>query len=159
MEFNGRKGENMCKVSCDICKFSSPHDYVPNHYYCNKGLFFNDREPRSNCEDGEINDWKYKDKYAISYTMSQFKETVSKINELRNNEKMMMENFEESTCELSEIFHYILEAELEGRKQICLTVSICPELYAKELKSMGFEIEENRNDFNNTICGYYIKWK
>ena len=50
----------MCKVSCDICKFSSPHDYVPNHYYCNKGLFFNDREPRSNCEYGEIDDWKSK---------------------------------------------------------------------------------------------------
>lgn len=79
----------MCKVSCDICKFSSPHDYVPNHYYCNKGLFFNDRESRGNCEDGEINDWKYKDKYGISYTMSQFKETVSKINELRNNEKKL----------------------------------------------------------------------
>lgn len=42
----------MYRVSCDICKFSSPHDYVPNHYYCNKGLFFNDREPRRNCEDG-----------------------------------------------------------------------------------------------------------
>lgn len=151
------KEKTMCKVSCDICKFSSPHDYVPNHYYCNKGLFFNDREPRSNCEDGEINDWKYKDKYGSSYTMSQFKETVSKINELRNNEKMMVENFEKSTCELSEIFHYILEAELEGQKQICLTVSTCPELYAKELKGMGFEIEENRNDFN-TLCGYYIKW-
>ena len=34
----------------------------------------------------------------------------------------------------------------------------CPELYAKELKGMGFEIEENRNNFN-TLCGYYIKWK
>ena len=148
----------MCKVSCDICKFSSLHDYVPNHYYCNKGLFFGDKEPRSNCKDGEINDWKYKNKYEISYTMAQFKETVSKINELRNNEKMIMENFEKSTCELSEVFHYILKAELEGRKEICLTVSTCPELYAKELKGMGFEIEENRNYFN-TLCGYYIKWK
>lgn len=50
----------------------------------------------------------------------------------------MMESFEKSTCELSEIFHYILEAELGGRKQICLTASTCPELYAKELKGMGF---------------------
>ena len=69
-----------------------------------------------------------------------------------------MENFEKSTCELSEIFHYILEYELEGRKQIYLTVKTCPELYAKELEGMGFEIEENRNAFD-TICGYYIRWK
>ena len=148
----------MCKVSCDICKFSSPHDYVPNHYYCNKGLFFNDREPRNNCKDGEINDWDYKNKYGISYTMSQFKETISKINELRNHEKMIMENFEKSTCELSEVFHYILDAELEGRKQICLTICTCPESYAKKLEEMGFEIEEYRYGFN-TLFGYYIKWK
>lgn len=49
--------------SCDICRFSSPHDYVPNHYYCNKGLFFNDREPRSNCEKGEIVGRMYERKY------------------------------------------------------------------------------------------------
>ena len=69
-----------------------------------------------------------------------------------------MENFEKSTCELSEVFHYIMKAELEERKQICLTVSTCPELYAKELKGMGFEIEENRN-VANILCGYYIRWK
>ena len=94
----------------------------------------------------------------MSNTMSQFKETISKINELRNREKMIMENFEKSTCELSEIFHYILEAELEGRKQVCLTVNTCPELYAKELEGMSFEIEEERNSFN-TLCGYYIRWE
>ena len=69
-----------------------------------------------------------------------------------------MENFEKATCELSEIFHYILEAELNGRKQIHLTVDTCPELYTKELKGMGFVIEENRTNFN-TIYGYFIKWK
>lgn len=148
----------MCKVSCDICKFSNPHDYVPNHYYCSKGLFFSDREPMENCKDGEIDDWAYKNKYGVSYTISQFKETVSKINDLRNKEKMVREYFEKSTCELSEIFHYILEAELDGRKQIHLTVNTCSELYAKELKDMGFDIEEDRNVFD-TICGYYIGWK
>ena len=51
------------KCSCDICKFSSIHDYVPNHYYCNKGCFFNDREPISNCEKGEIVGWMYEEKY------------------------------------------------------------------------------------------------
>ena len=53
--------------SCDICKFSSLHDYVPNHYYCNKGLFFNDRDSVSNCEDGEIDANAYEYKYGIPY--------------------------------------------------------------------------------------------
>ena len=94
----------------------------------------------------------------MSNTMLQFKETISEINKIRNQEKLITENFEKSTCELSEVFHYILNAELEGRKQICLTVNTCPELYAKKLKDMGFEIEENRNYFN-ILFGYYIKWK
>ena len=148
----------MFSVSCDICKLGIPHDYVPNHYYCGKDLFFNDKEPRTACEKGEIDDSAYKRKYGTSYTMMQFKETVSKINELRKNEKLILESFQKSTCELSEVFHYILNAELEGRKQTCLTVQTCPELYAKELEGMGFEIEEDRNAFN-TVCGYYIRWK
>lgn len=148
----------MCNISCDICKFGSPHDYVPNHYYCNKGLFFNDKEPRSNCKEGEIDNWSYKNKYGVSYTMFQFYETVNKIKELKNREKMITENFEKSTCELSEVFRYIVRAELEERKQVCLTVETCPELYAKELKGMGFDVEENRNVFG-ALCGYYIKWK
>lgn len=94
----------------------------------------------------------------MSNTMSQFKETVFKIEELRTREKMIIENFKKSTCELSEVFHYILNAELKGRKQICLGLNTCPELYAKELKGMGFEIEENRN-IANTLCGYCIRWK
>ena len=150
--------EEMFSVSCDICKSGIPHDYVPNHYYCGKDLFFNDKEPRTACEKGEIDDSAYKRKYGTSYTMMQFKETVSKINELRKNEKLILESFQKSTCELSEVFHYILNAELEGRKQTCLTVQTCPELYAKELEGMGFEIEEDRNAFN-TVCGYYIQWK
>ena len=61
------------------------------------------------------------------------------------------------TCELSECFHWILKAALEEKNNCCLTIETCPELYAKALKGMGFEIEENRNDFH-TLCGYYIKW-
>lgn len=94
----------------------------------------------------------------MSNTMIQFKDTISEINNLRNKEKLLIEKFEKSTCELGECFHWILKAALEGRNQVCLTVNTCPELYAKELKGMGFEIEENRNAFN-TLCGYYIKWK
>ena len=94
----------------------------------------------------------------MSNTMLQFKETISEINRIRNQEKMITEKFKKSTCELSECFHWILKAALEGRSNCCLTVKTCPELYAKELKGMGFEIEENRNNFN-TLCGYYIRWK
>ena len=71
---------------------------------------------------------------------------------------MIIENFEKSTGELAECFHWILEAELEGRKSCCLAANTCPELYANELQEMGFEIEESRNAFN-TLRGYYIKWK
>lgn len=147
----------MCKVSCDICKFGVPHDYVPNHYYCNKNLFFNDRTPRSNCEEGEIDDRAYKYKYGVSYTMSQFNATVAEIKEMRNREKVIVENFEKSTCELAECFHWILKAALEGKKHCCLIVNICPELYAKKLKEMGFEVEEKRN-IVGTLCGYDISW-
>ena len=93
----------------------------------------------------------------MSNTMLQFKETISEINKIRNREKMITENFEKSTCELSECFHYILKAALEGRNSCCLTVNTCPELYAKELQGMGFEIKEKRN-VANTLCGYDITW-
>lgn len=61
---------NKDNCSCDICKFSTMHDYVPNHYYCNKDEFFNDRRPRSNCDVGEISNWKYKRKYGVDYVGS-----------------------------------------------------------------------------------------
>lgn len=93
----------------------------------------------------------------MSHTMLQFKETISEINKIRNQEKLIAENFEKSTCELSECFHWILKAALEGRNSCCLTIEICPELYAKALNDMGFEIKENRND-SNTLRGYYIRW-
>lgn len=101
-------------------------------------MFFNDREPRSNCEDGKIDDWSYKNKHGVSYTMSQFNETISKIKELRSREKLIMENFEKSTCELSEVFNYIIKAELEGRKHVCLAADTCSELYAKKIEKNGF---------------------
>lgn len=94
----------------------------------------------------------------MSNTMLQFKETISEINKIRNQEKLITENFEKSTCELSECFHWILKAALEGKNKCYLTIATCPELYAKALKDMGFEIKENRNVFY-TLCGYDIKWK
>ncbi len=48
----------MRRVSCDVCKFATMHDYVPNHYYCGKRLFIDDGEPRSNCEE-KIDKYKF----------------------------------------------------------------------------------------------------
>ena len=93
----------------------------------------------------------------MSNTMLQFKETISEINRIRNQEKLITENFEKSTCELAECFHWILKAALDGRTHCSLSVFTCPELYAKELQGMGFEIKEQRN-IANTPCGYDITW-
>lgn len=93
----------------------------------------------------------------MSYTMEQFKETITEVNKLREKEKLMVERFEKSTCELAGCFHWILKSALEGENHCCLTVDTCPELYAKELEGMGFMIEEQRNAFN-ALCGYDISW-
>lgn len=93
----------------------------------------------------------------MSQTILQFKEVVKEILDLEEKKKLIRSNFEKSTNELSECFHWIMEAELDNRKHTCLTVDTCPELYAKELESMGFIVEEQRNVFN-TLCGYDIKW-
>lgn len=93
----------------------------------------------------------------MGYTMEQFKETITEVNKLRKKEKLLTERFEKSTCELSECFHWILKCALDGRNHCCLTVNTCPELYAKELKEMGFEVTEDRNSFD-MLCGYNISW-
>lgn len=94
----------------------------------------------------------------MSLTMLQFKEVTKNILNLEEKKKLMRSNFEESTSELSECVHWIVEAELDGRKHTCLTVDTCPELYAKELENMGFIVEEQRNAFD-ALCGYDIKWQ
>lgn len=94
----------------------------------------------------------------MSLTMLQFKEIAKDILDLEEKKKLMRSNFEESTNELSECFHWIMEAELDGRKHTCLTVDSCPELYAKELEHMGFGVKEQRNVFD-TLCGYDIEWE
>ena len=94
----------------------------------------------------------------MSNTMIQFKETVSEINRIRNQENMVAENFEKSTCELSECFHWMLESALNGRKHCYLSVHICPELYAKELQGMGCNVKEQIN-VGGTLCGYIISWE
>lgn len=91
----------------------------------------------------------------MSNTMLQFKETISEINNLRNKEKLLTENFEQSTGELAECFGWLLKAALEGDNHCCLSIFTCPELYAKELRGMGFEVKEMRNDAK-TLYGYDI---
>ena len=77
----------------------------------------------------------------MSLTMLQFKEVTKNILDLEEKKKLMSSNFEEYTIELSECVHWIVEAELDGRKHTCLTVDTCPELYAKELENMRVEME------------------
>ena len=94
----------------------------------------------------------------MSFTMLQFKEVTEEISNLEKKKMLLCSNFEKSTEELSECFHWILAAELDGKNHICLTVDTCPELYAKELKNMGFVVKERRNAFD-TLCGYEIEWQ
>ena len=84
----------------------------------------------------------------MSLTMLQFKEVAKDILDLEEKKNLILSNFEESTCELSKCFHWIMEAELDGRNHTCLTVDTCPELYAKELENMGFVIEEQSDETN-----------
>lgn len=94
----------------------------------------------------------------MSFTMLQFKEVTEEISNLEKKKMLLCSNFEKSTEELSECFHWILAAELDGKNHICLTVDTCPELYAKELENMGFVVKERRNAFD-TLCGYEIEWQ
>lgn len=97
----------------------------------------------------------------MSHTMLQFKETAAKINILREQEKkqeeMIVDNFTKSTSELADCFYWMLKSEMKGRKYCCLTIDTCPELYARELSNMGFEVEEIKNCYDQ-ITGYDIMW-
>ena len=92
-----------------------------------------------------------------SRTMEQFKELIADINKLREKEKLMIEDFEKSTCELSEVFHWIIKCELDGNHQCFLSIHTCLPLYAKALEKMGFEVREHRNCFD-ALDGYNIYW-
>lgn len=148
----------MHRCSCDICEFSSPHDYRPRHYYCEKGEFFNDQELRYNCSVGKICDWAYKEKYGVAYVMDLFEETASEIKKLRGQEEQFKEYFKQSTDELSAILNQVLEAELSGNKQLQAHVSVCTQPCAEKLKDIGFNVEELRG-YPDNIIGYLVSWK
>lgn len=93
-----------------------------------------------------------KDYYQLFYN------TITSINILQNEINKFKLLFEHSDDESSKVFHYMLEAALNNKKHVCLTVYTCTPEIAQKLKDIGFEIEEKRNDAN-TLCGYYIKWK
>jgi len=91
-------------------------------------------------------------------TMLQFKEVAKSISDMEEKKKMLRSRFEESTDELAECFHWIMEAELANEKYVNLSNYTCPELYAKELKGMGFLVEERRSSLG-VLCGYDIRWE
>lgn len=94
----------------------------------------------------------------MSRTMEQFKNLIMEIDNLRDKQKILIDGFEKSTCELSEVFHWIVKSALDGRNSCTLTIETCPPLYAKALENMGFEVTDNRNCFD-TLCGYTICWE
>ncbi len=87
----------------------------------------------------------------------EFEETIKEVRRLNRQALKKQEQFCESTCELSECFKLILSSEIDGNHHCCLSVQTCPELYAKELKGIGFDVQEMRNTAN-TLCGYIISW-
>ena len=94
----------------------------------------------------------------MSKTMKKFKKLIANINKLREKEKLMIESFEKSTGELSNIFHWIVNCELDGRHSCMLAISTCPTIYVKALEDIGFEIKEKRNCFD-VLYGYEIYWE
>lgn len=94
----------------------------------------------------------------MSITKLKFEETIKNIRSLSEKSQLIQEQFRESTCELSECFKWMLSSELNHNTNRCsLTISTCPELYAKELAGMGFKVDEMRNSAD-TLCGYIISW-
>jgi hypothetical protein len=94
----------------------------------------------------------------MSILKLKFEETIKEVRSLNEKSQLIQEQFRESTCELSECFKWMLSSELNyGTKHCCLTVSTCPELYAKELEGIGFKVDEMRNGAN-TLCGYDVSW-
>jgi len=94
----------------------------------------------------------------MSRTMEQFREVISEINGLREREKLLIEDFTKSTCELSEVFKYIVDCELNGEHSCSLFIDTCLPLYAKTLENMGFCVNEMRNCFGS-LTGYTIYWE
>lgn len=101
---------------------------------------------------------KYVNSETKSKTMEEFRSLIEEVNKLKDKEESLITGFEKSTCEFSDIFHWIIKCALEGRNSCSLTIDTCPTLYAKSLENMGFEIKENRNCFE-ALCGYTIYWE
>jgi hypothetical protein len=89
-------------------------------------------------------------------TMEQFKTLLSEVKELRNKEKQLVEDFVNSTGELSTVFHYITESALERRYWCFLTIDSCSP-HIEKLQKMGFEVSEELNRFN-VLYGYRVWW-
>ena len=90
-------------------------------------------------------------------TREELNEFLAEIKELRKKEKQLIENFETSTGDFSEIFHYIIKWALEGWKYCILTYETCSREQAETLRKMGFYVLEEFNCFD-VLCGYRIDW-
>lgn len=99
----------------------------------------------------------------MNKTVEQFKTLLTEVEELRNKEKQLIAEFEQSTGELSEIFHYIIKTILENKYDNCqLSIFTCPTHLAEKLQKMGFDVFPEENCFD-ILCAYKIRnlhlWK
>ena len=93
----------------------------------------------------------------MNLTMEQFQKTITEINKLREKERLLAEQFKKSTGELSGVFCGIMQTVLDGHDSCYITIYACPEICAKKLKEMGFEITEYR-DSDKILRGYGVSW-
>lgn len=92
----------------------------------------------------------------MSNTMNEFNKLITDIEDMKKQQVLIIEKFATSTGELKECFKEIISARLNGYKHCSISVDICPELYAKELAGMGFEVIPVA-PFNE-VENYIIKW-
>ena len=90
-------------------------------------------------------------------TRKELNEFLTEIKELRQKENQLIENFETSTGDFSEIFHYIIKRSLEGWTYCTLTHETVSKEQAEALRKMGFYVTEKFNCFD-VLCGYRIHW-
>lgn len=79
--------------------------------------------------------------------MLTFEQAVSMIEELDDKRKMIIDSFCESWDELGEVLRKILIAKTSGRMHCNLDKEICPKLYAKELRNIGFDVKETDDGY------------
>lgn len=88
-----------------------------------------------------------------------FEKTIKEVRKLNENATLVQKNFISASGSLSETFRWIMKAELENKKQCHFSVRgfACSNSKAKELKVMGFTVEEVRDE-RDVLTGWNVSW-